>query len=214
MGTAGINPTLLPLGDRALLVRFADTLSDEANRAAIALARQLDGDTPEEVAEIAPGLVSVLLRLKPGADFGRLRGEVMLRLGELDSAAPATAHDIAVAFDGEDLAEVAAMLNVTAEEFIAAHNEMPLRVLATGFAPGFVYCGFHDRHMVVPRREQVRPMVPAGTVLFAAGQTAIAATPIRTGWHVIGRTAFQNFNADGAPPTRLEPGDRVTFGAA
>ena len=67
--------------------------------------------------------------------------------------------------------------------------------------------------MVVPRREHVRPMVPAGTVLFAAGQTAIAATPIRTGWHVIGRTAFQNFDPARDPPTRCAPGDVVRFEA-
>jgi KipI family sensor histidine kinase inhibitor len=206
-------PILMPLGDRALLVRFADTLSDAANRAAIALARQLDADTPEGVEEIAPGLVSVLLRTRPGADLARLRGEVMLRMGEVDGAAASVRHTIEIAFDGEDLAEVSGMLNVTPDEFIASHNELPVRVLATGFAPGFVYCGFHDRHMVVPRRETVRPMVTAGTVLFAAGQTAIAATPIRTGWHIIGRTAFQNFDPACDPPTTLQPGDIVQFAA-
>jgi allophanate hydrolase subunit 1 len=50
-------------------------------------------------------------------------------------------------------------------------------------------------------------------VLFAAGQTAIAATPIRTGWHVIGRTAFQNFDPQRSPPTRLSAGDLVQFGS-
>jgi len=206
-------PTLIPLGDRALLVRFADSLSDEANRAAIALARQLDADPPEGVIEIAPGLVSVLLRVAAEANIARVRGEVMLRVGEIDGHLPSAEHEIGVAFYGQDLAEVAAMLNVTPAEFVASHNEAPLRVLATGFAPGFVYCGFHDRHMVVPRRQQVRPVVPAGTVLFAAGQTAIAATPIRTGWHVIGRTPFANFDAHGAPPTRLRPGDLISFRA-
>jgi KipI family sensor histidine kinase inhibitor len=208
------NATLIPLGDRALLVRFADTLSEDANRAAIALARQLDADTPEGVEEIAPGLVSVLLRTAPGVDLARLRGEVTLRIGETNHVAPSAKHEVEVAFDGEDLGEVARMLNVTPEEFVASHNEEPLRVLATGFAPGFVYCGFHDRHMVVPRRDHVRPLVTAGTVLFAAGQTAIAATPIRTGWHIIGRTTFQNFDAVGEKPTILAPGDCISFKAA
>ena len=203
----------MPLGDGALLVRFSDALSDEANRAAIALSRVLDADPPDGIAEIAPGLVSVLLRIRPGADLARLRGEVMLRVGEVDGAAAPANHIIEITFDGEDLGEVSNLLNITPDEFIASHNETPVRVLATGFAPGFVYCGFHDRHMVVPRREHVRPMVVAGTVLFAAGQTAIAATPIRTGWHVIGRTRFQNFDAAGDPPTILKPGDIVQFAA-
>ena len=209
-----LTPTLIPLGDCALLVRFAETLSDDANRAAVALARRIDADPPEGVLEVAPGLVSVLLRTALRADIARIRGEVMLRLGENGGGAPGAEREIAVIFDGEDLSEVAALLDVTPGAFVLSHNESPLRVLATGFAPGFVYCGFHRSEMVVPRRQQVRPVVPAGTVLFAAGQTAIAATPIRTGWHVIGRTAFANFDPVRDPPTVLQPGDSVRFRAA
>ena len=209
-----LKPTLLPLGDRGLLIRFAETLSDTANLAAIALARQLEADRPEGVAEIASGLVSVLLRLDPGADFGRLRGELMLRLGAEQEPAAGAQHEIAVTFDGPDLGDVADLLSLSMAAFVEQHNTAALRVLATGFAPGFVYCGFHSSDMVVPRREAVRPMVPAGTVLFAAGQTAIAATPIRTGWHVIGRTAFQNFDPSRSPPTVLNAGDEVSFADA
>jgi KipI family sensor histidine kinase inhibitor len=209
----GIKPTLLPLGDRALLVRFAQTLSEAANRAAIGLARRLAAEPVPGVAEVAPGLVSVLLRAEQGASLAAIRREVMLLLGEPGSEPDPARHEIAVIFDGEDLADVAAALRLTPAAFVARHNERPLRVLATGFAPGFVYCGFHDAALVLPRREAVRPLVQAGTVLFAAGQTAIAATPIRTGWHVIGRTAFQNFDPQRSPPTRLSAGDLVQFGS-
>ena len=212
--TEPLIPTLLPLGDRALLVRFSMELSDAANQAAIALARRLAAEPLEGVAEIAPGLVSVLLRLGPGADFGRLAGELRLRLRAEPEALAGAERRVAVRFDGEDIGEVAEKLGLSVAEFIARHNAAPLRVLATGFAPGFVYCGFHAEDLIVPRREAVRPMVPAGTVLFAAGQTAIAATPIRTGWHVVGRTEFQNFDPSSEPPTALAPGDSVSFEAA
>jgi KipI family sensor histidine kinase inhibitor len=175
------------------------------------LAQQLERDMPEGIEEIAPGLVSILLRTRPGADLGRLRGEVMLRMGETAETAAGNRHVVEVTFDGEDLDEVAGMLGLGRGEFVDRHSRAPLRVLATGFAPGFVYCGFHGDDMLVPRREHVRPMVPAGTVLFAAEQTAIAATPIRTGWHIIGRTSFQNFDTHRAPPTQLSPGDVVQF---
>lgn len=214
MAEAGEGTTsarLMPLGDEALVVRFADTLSDSGNRAAIAFAARLGADPPEGVEEIAPGLVSVLLRLRPGTDFWRLSGELRLRMGQVGEVPTGKAHTISVSFDGEDLPEVAALTGHSPADFFAAHNERPLRVLATGFAPGFVYCGFHDEALIVPRREQVRPVVPAGTVLFAAGQTAIAATPIRTGWHVIGRTTFQNFDQKGEPPATMTAGDTVRF---
>ncbi len=179
------------------LVRFADTLSDDANRAAIDLARRLDTKPPEGVEEIAPGLVSVLLRLRPGVDFNRLCGEIRLLIGAPEPARAGASHVVEVIFDGEDLPEVASLTGLAVDEFVERHNRAPLRVLAPGFAPGFVYCGFHADELVVPRRERVRPMVPAGTVLFAAGQTAIAATPIRTGWHVIGRTDVPELRCTG-----------------
>lgn len=207
-------PTIQPLGDGALLVRFGDTLSEEANRQAITFAAALDADVPEGVEEIAPGLVSVLLRTRHGADLWRLSGELRLRMSDAAEVVAGADHDIAVRFDGEDLPEVARLAGLDESALIAQHNARPLRVLATGFAPGFVYVGFHDEMLVVPRREQVRPMVPAGTVLFAAGQTAIAATPIRTGWHIIGRTAFQNFDPKLDPPTLLRAGDVVRFTVA
>jgi inhibitor of KinA len=166
------------------------------------------------VEEIAPGLVSVLLRTRPGTDLWRLSGELRLRIEERPVAPIGNNWSIPVVFDGEDLMEVCGRLKLAPGAFVVRHNGTPLRVLATGFAPGFVYCGFHSPAMVVPRREQVRPMVPAGTVLFAAGQTAITATPIRTGWHVIGRTIFQNFDPDETPPTAFAPGDTVEFTVA
>ncbi len=207
-------PAIVPLGDAAVLVRFGDSLSEAANRQAIAFAARLEAEVPEGVEEIAPGLVSVLLRTRPGTDFWRLSGELRLRMSDAPASGAGREHTIPVVFDGEDLMEVCGLLRLPPGAFVVRHNGTPLRVLATGFAPGFVYCGFHGPAFVVPRREQVRPMVPAGTVLFAAGQTAIAATPIRTGWHVIGRTTFQNFDPADVPPTTLAPGDIVHFTVA
>lgn len=209
-------PTLSVLGDRGLVVRFGSTLSDDTNGAAIAFARRVRSAVPAGVEEIQPNLVSVLLRYDPRrTSFEALAGEVRLLLSDpVDHADAIARHTIEVAFGGEggpDLAEVASTLGLSPEAFIAAHNSRPLRVLATGFAPGFVYCGFHNAGMVVPRRIVVRPEVPAGTVLFAAGQTAVTATPIPTGWHVIGRTGFSNFDPGQEPPSRMSAGDTVTF---
>jgi KipI family sensor histidine kinase inhibitor len=215
----GEMPLIIPLGDCGLLVRFGAALSDAANRRAIGFARLLQDDLPEGVEEIDPNLVSVLLRYDPRqTGFERLAGEVRLRLGST-GAAPGPAagrHRIAVRFGGEagpDLEAAATALELGIEAFIAAHNARPLRVLTTGFAPGFVYCGFHPEALRLPRRARVRPPVAPGSILFAAGQTAITATPVPTGWHVIGRTTFRNFVPEASPPTVLREGDLVGFEA-
>jgi len=212
-------PLLQPLGEGAMLVRFGATLSETANTAALRFARRLEARPIAGVVEVVPNLVSVLLRYEPARiGFQRLAGEVGLLLtaqtGDADIAG--RQHRVTVTFggeDGPDLAEVAERLSLTVEAFVAAHNEARLRVLATGFAPGFVYCGFHREELHLPRRKEVRPRVPAGSVLFAARQTAIAATDIPTGWHVIGRTRLRNFDPARQPPTLLSAGDGIVFEA-
>lgn len=215
--TSSLRPTLVPLGDSALLLRFADMLDEHANRAAIAFARALDVEPIAGLIEVAPNLVSVLLRYDPCATtFDRLAGEARLRLARsisLEAEKP-RAWTISVVFDGEDIDHVSAALDMDRAQFIAAHNASSMRVLATGFAPGFVYCGLHPKALTLPRRTAVRPSVAAGSVLFAAGQTAITATAMPTGWHLIGHTTFRNFDPNATQPTRLAAGDDVVFAEA
>ena len=207
-------PMIVPLGDSAVLVRFSDRLDERANKAAIALVRRLETHPIIGVVETVPNLVSVLLRYEHGTDPDAIGGELRLRLRGLDVASGSGRHwSVPVTFDGPDLEEVAAALSLSPAEFIKRHNAGALRVLATGFAPGFVYCGMHEDALHLPRRTTVRSAVPPGSVLFAAGQTAITATEMPTGWHVIGHTSFRNFDPQVHPPTRLEAGDVVEFEA-
>lgn len=211
-------PRLLPLGDRGLLVRMGDSLDLGANEKATALAFKLQARRMPGVTEIVPNLVSVLVRYDPDAiAFSTLAGEVRLLIGITDDAAPEMrTHRISVRYGGDegpDLDTVADLLDMSPEAFVSAHHASALRVLAVGFAPGFLYCGMHPQNLVIKRRQDVRPKVPAGSVLFAAGQTAIAATPLPTGWWVIGRTGFVNFDPDESPPTRARAGDAIVFTA-
>ncbi|MGV3573547.1 MAG: 5-oxoprolinase subunit B family protein [Devosia sp.] len=206
------------LGDSTILVRFGSRLDENANRRAIGFAAALESEPVAGIVEIVPSLVSVLLRYEPLISRHQdIEGEIRLRLLGAQEERIGSIHQIGVRFGGDtgpDLEEVSGLLKLSAQEFVSLHNALPLRVLATGFAPGFVYCGFHHSALVLPRRDKVRALVPSGSVLFAAGQTAIAATDIPTGWHVIGHTDFSNFEPDAEPPTRLRAGDSITFEVA
>lgn len=211
-------PMVQALGDSAILVRFGSRLDENANRRATGFAAALANEEIAGIVEIVPSLVSVLLRYDPLISRHQdIEGEIRLRLHGAQEERAGVTHRVGVRFGeaaGPDLEEVAGLLKLSPEEFVARHNAVPLRVLATGFAPGFVYCGFHPEAFTLPRRDKVRPLVSAGSVLFAAGQTAIAATDIPTGWHVIGHTDFSNFVPDETPPTKLRAGDSVTFEVA
>lgn len=210
-------PRLLPLGDRGLLIRFSDQLDEAANAAAIALASRLHSRPIDGVVEIVPSLVSVLVRYDPlRIGFPEISGALRLILAAPENLAAPAANSFCldVSFggaDGPDLGEVARLCGLDESAFIGVHNRSVLRVLATGFAPGFVYCGLHPAQLNVPRRDIVHAKVPAGSVLFAAGQTAITATDGPTGWHVIGRTDFRNFDTTRDPPTSLRAGDNIQF---
>ncbi|MEQ8167118.1 MAG: carboxyltransferase domain-containing protein [Alphaproteobacteria bacterium] len=213
-----IVPTLMPLGDSGVLVRFADRLDLKANAAAVAFARNLEASPIPGVVEIVPNLVSVLVRYDPRRiGYASLCGELRLLDRARHDDAQSVRHTIAITYggeDGPDIEAVASALGLTVPAFIDAHRAEPLDVLAVGFAPGFVYCGMHPDDLLVPRRETVRRSVPPGSILFAARQTAVAATPVPTGWAVIGRTSLINFNPAASPPTQLRAGDTIAFEAA
>lgn len=216
-GTDEFVPELLALGDSGLLVRFSRELTDEANAEAISFSEHLQSHAVSGLVEIVPSLVSVFLRYDPAlVRFGDLAGQVRLILSESRNFAERMHETVRIStkFGGEegpDLAEAARLCGLSEAQFISAHNQSQLRVLATGFAPGFVYCGLHPPELNVPRRQRLHPQVPEGSILFAAGQTSITATAGPTGWHVIGRTDFRNFDPTQSPPTRLAAGDNIQF---
>src|SRR5438105_236930 len=82
-----------------------------------------------------------------------------------------------------------------------------------GFAPGFPYLGGLDPRLETPRRATPRTKVPAGSVAIARDQSAIYSLETPGGWNILGRTPLRMFTPETDPPSLLQPGDRVRFGA-
>jgi len=208
---------LVPLGDRALLIKFGDRLDEEINQRAVLAAKIVKTAKIPGVLEVCPTLVSVLVRYDPqNLGYMQLCDQIRMALINLGHSDAPKRNRFTISIEyggalGPDLEESAARCSLSVAEFIKAHNGSKLHVLATGFAPGFVYCGLHKPQLHIPRRTKLHTKVAPGSVLFAAGQTAITATHVPTGWNVIGHTDFSNFDAADNPPTRLRPGDEISF---
>jgi KipI family sensor histidine kinase inhibitor len=124
--------------------------------------------------------------------------------------ARATEHEIRVAYDGPDLAAVAATLALDVESVVALHAAKDHTALFLGFCPGFAYLGpVEERLRAIARRSSPRTRVPAGSVALAGGYTGIYPADTAGGWQLLGRAI--DFDAFAGDHTRFAVGDVVRF---
>ena len=209
-------PRIEPLGEAALLVRFADRLDAAANRACIAFCAALEDAPPEGVAETASSLGSVLVRLDGAghAVEAALRERLAARDWSAEPLPPRRLWRIPCAFggaDGPELDAVAAMAGTDAAGAVETLAAARLRVMGLGFAPGMPYLGILPDAWDLPRRTDLTPKVPEGALAVAVRQLVLFGTAAPTGWRQVGRTAFGCFRPGRARPVALRPGDEVRF---
>lgn len=122
--------------------------------------------------------------------------------------------EIPVVYDGPDLGRVAAHWGVSAEEVVARHQRIEFTVAFCGFAPGFAYCTGLPEELSLPRLEQPRASVPAGSVALAGVYAAVYPRSSPGGWLVIGHSDLTLWDAAADEPALLTPGTRVRYADA
>ncbi len=213
-------PRIDPVGLDGILVRFADTLSEPANRAALAFRAALERAGWEGVEESATSLVSTYLRFDPlHVDISALSDLTYALLDEQDwYAAPLPdgrrLHRIPTVF-GTDLApqldEAAQAAGQSRDQAIQTLSTTQVRVTTIGFAPGQPYLGTLPPEWDIPRQTALTPLVPVGALVVAIRQLVLFSVSTPTGWRHIGQTAAQLFQPSSQRPFLLRPGDEVLF---
>jgi KipI family sensor histidine kinase inhibitor len=199
-----------PFGDAALLVEL-DDLDAVLGLAAAVRAESLDG-----VLDVVPAARTLLLVVEPGTALDAVRRRVTT-LSTRSRTAPEPTGDpveIAVTYDGPDLAEVGRLTGLDEPGVVAAHTGTPWRIAFGGFAPGFAYLTGGDPRLAVPRRAEPRTSVPAGAVGLAGEYSGVYPRPSPGGWQLIGRTDMKLWDAERDPPALLVPGGTVVFRVA
>jgi inhibitor of KinA len=213
---------LLPIGPDGVLIRFAEGLSDAANREALAFRATVSEAEIEGVTEVASSLTSVLVQFRPDQITRNVLSSILsdfLRTREWESASLPLGRRLwrlPVVFGGEfgpELEDVAGSVGVSSERAVAELCQSRLRVLALGFAPGQPYLGFLGEKWDIPRRSEVTAQVPAGAIVVAVRQVIPFANAAPTGWRQVGRTSFRCFATDRNPQVALAAGDEITFQA-
>jgi len=199
--------TVLPYGDRALLVEVGDTAAVVAYVDALR-ERDLDG-----VADVVPAAETVLVVAAPGMSVGALRSALLEVRPEAagEGRVDEDVIEIPVRYDGPDLADVALLTGLSERDVVEAHTAGEWRVAFGGFAPGFGYLVGDDPRLHVARRSSARTAVPAGAVGLAGEYTGVYPRESPGGWQLIGTTDAPMWDLERDPPALLRPGARIRF---
>jgi len=165
------------------------------------------GQLPAE--DIVPGARTVLLDglPDPGAAAELVRG--LAPPAPTDPGGTASALEIPVAYDGEDLPAVAELWGTDTRGVVERLATTELRVAFCGFTPGWAYLSGLPPELAVPRLPTPRSRVPAGAVGLADAYAGIYPTASPGGWRLVGRADVSLFDPDRDPPALLTPGTRV-----
>ncbi len=210
-------PRLLPAGDSAILIEFADDINDEINDRVHALAHLLRNQKHSAIIDLVPAYSSLLVNYVPHrASFAEMSAvlETALASPQVQNLPESRLVEIPTTYGGAfgpDLNFVAQLHNITETDVIRLHTSVVYRVYLIGFAPGFAYLGSVPELIAAPRLDTPRTRVPAGSIGIAGRQTGIYPMESPGGWRIIGRTGLTLFDPTNDPPTLLRPGDRVRF---
>ncbi len=203
-------PSFVPLGDQAALAYFPD--EGAALRFAAAVRRANDVWLVDVVQAYTS--VAVFFDLDR-ANFAKAAERLQRIVSETappGTTTPGRLHRIPCCYEFQlDLARVAEHTRLQPDGVIRLHVETEYTVYAIGFCPGFPYLGYLPPALCgVPRLDQPRLRVEAGSVGLTGRQTGIYTEPRPGGWNLIGRTPLELVHVvDGYFPLRT--GDRVRF---
>jgi KipI family sensor histidine kinase inhibitor len=212
-------PKLLPTGDRAVSVEFADRVSLGANTRVRTLAHLIAWETPSGIVETVPSFRSLLVHYDPlvvsWEALVATLGALLARLGH-EAAPPGRVVEIPCAYGGElgfDLPAVAARLGLSADEVVRLHTEDEYLVYFIGFTPGLPYMVGTSGRLTIPRLDTPRTKTPAGSVGIGGQQCCIYPVESPGGFWILGRTPLALYDPARTEPILLRAGDRVRFRA-
>ncbi len=222
-----INPsyTIFPLGDSAILIDFGNELNESINKKILAIFRKLKNENITGVLDVVPAYSSLTIHYDVMKIIGKARGKAVFdiitdqlkKIVEDDTEISIEENrkiNIPVCYDDEfglDLIYLANEKKLSVEEVIQLHTSKTYRVYMIGFLPGFAYMGSVDQKIQIPRKENPRKKIEAGSVGIAGEQTGIYPLQSPGGWQIIGRTPLQLFNKEKKEPVLLQPGDEIKF---
>ena len=216
-------PRLLPLGDSAWTVEFADRIDPAIHGRVMAL-EALVADARHRdpvlacVIDLVPTFRSLTVHFDARASDPQVLGQRLLSL-----AANAASSEIGgrhwrlpACFDADlapDLAMVAERHGTNTHDVVDLLCQTRFRVYMIGFMPGFPYMGGLPASLHTPRLATPRKVVPARSIAIAGEMCAVYPWQSPGGWNLLGSTPLPLFSAHESVPALLASGDFVSWQA-
>ncbi len=207
---------IIPVGDQALDIEFANRIDPVVNRHLQEIGRYILKQHLSAVKTIIPAYRTLTVTFDGGqTSFEKLKDQLEPLIEKSMSAPlpPSKTWLIPVCYGGKhgpDLDDVARFAGLSAEEVVNEHVSKAYLIYFLGFLPGFAYMGSVDQKIAMPRLEQPRLEIPAGSVGIAGKQTGFYPVASPGGWRIIGRTPLKLYDEKN-PASFYHAGDSVKF---
>ncbi|MBT5913599.1 5-oxoprolinase subunit PxpB [Rhodospirillaceae bacterium] len=211
-------PAFLSAGDTALVVQYGEVVDVSINRTVRQLAFAVRKLNIKGVVDIVPTMRSLMIHYDPlFLSKSALIEVVTPLLSNLEELEENNKNWlIPVCYEDEfapDINDVSKVTNTTIDEIVRQHTLLELEVFMMGFLPGFPYVGLLPEVFDLPRRIEPRVHIPPRSISVAARQTTIYTINSPGGWHLIGRTPVDFYDANRDEPILVRAGDRIKFQA-
>ena len=213
-----MNPTISPVGDRAISIDFGQVIDPTINRHIRQTIERIKALQLEGIIELVPTYCALLVEydamLYSYSEICKII-EPTLEEGMTNTTNElVTVVEVPTVYGGEfgpDLSFVASHNHLSEDEVISIHSGTDYLVYMLGFIPGFTYLGGMDPRIATPRLSSPRTLIPAGSVGIAGEQTGTYPSDSPGGWQIIGRTPVTMYDMSKAQAALLNAGDYVRY---
>ena len=203
-------------GDSAVVVSFPEYIDPLVNAHCVALACEIRSRRIPWIRDVVEAYASVTVYIDPLAIEDATAVEIVRGVA---IATAAIAEEppplrLPVCYGGEygpDISEVSRYAQCSEHDVIRRHSSVTYRVYMLGFLPGFAYLGKVDQVIAIPRRNNPRLAVQAGSVGIAGQQTGVYPSQSPGGWQIIGRCPSPLIDWSKKERFLLGAGKRVRF---
>lgn len=210
-------PVYHPLGDRAVLVSYEERIGPEINERVRFLSEVITRQGFPWLEEAVFSYRSVLVIYDPQKiHFSQAVGalEKIERTLAPSRSTPPDIYEIPTVYGGAygpDLDRVAEVTGFPRGGVIDLYASTTFTIYFLGFLCAQPYLGGLPERLRVPRLDNPRLHMPAGSVGIGGIQASLLTIDQPSGHNFIGRTFFSLYNPRKMPPTPFKAGDQVVF---